>query len=94
MSRKSVQRKKHAQKAAARRNRLIVGGFIGLIVVIAGLFAFSRPGSDEPDVASLEVAPRVGARAPDFTLPDTTGQNISLSDFRGKPVAMMFFHSW
>lgn len=31
-----------------------------------------------------------GAEAPDFTLTDQTGAAVSLSDFRGKPVALSF----
>ena len=32
----------------------------------------------------------LGTHAPAFKLPDTTGKTISLSDFRGKPVLVMF----
>ena len=34
----------------------------------------------------------VGERAPDFTLPATTGENISLSDFRGKKLVLLEFY--
>jgi peroxiredoxin Q/BCP len=33
----------------------------------------------------------VGAEAPDFTLPDATGGEISLSDYEGQPV-LLYFH--
>ncbi len=32
-----------------------------------------------------------GQLAPDFTLPDKSGNNISLSDFRGKKVVLYFY---
>lgn len=32
----------------------------------------------------------LGTTAPDFSLPDTNGKTVSLSDFRGKPVLVMF----
>ena len=32
-----------------------------------------------------------GTRAPDFTLPVTPDQGVSLSDFRGKPVILAFY---
>jgi peroxiredoxin len=32
----------------------------------------------------------LGTPAPDFSLPDTGGKTVSLSDFRGKPVLVMF----
>ena len=33
----------------------------------------------------------VGQPAPDFTLPASTGETVSLSDFRGRKVLVMFF---
>jgi peroxiredoxin Q/BCP len=42
--------------------------------------------------ASVAIALEVGERAPDFTLPSTTGQEISLSQFQGKqPVLIEFY---
>jgi peroxiredoxin len=35
--------------------------------------------------------PRVGGKAPDFTLLDTDRQSVSLSDFQGKTVILVFF---
>ena len=37
---------------------------------------------------------QLGKVAPDFTLPDTAGVSISLSDFRGKFVLIDFWASW
>ena len=43
-------------------------------------------------VAGVTVALEVGEPAPDFTLPSTTGEQISLSQFRGKqPVLLEFY---
>ncbi len=36
----------------------------------------------------------IGILAPDFTLPDSTGKNISLSSFRGKYVLIDFWAAW
>lgn len=36
----------------------------------------------------------VGASAPDFSLPDTAGQQISLTNFKGKYVLVDFWASW
>ena len=36
--------------------------------------------------------PGVGDAAPDFTLPATTGESISLSQFRGKRVVLLEFY--
>ena len=36
-------------------------------------------------------AVEVGELAPAFELPDTMGENVSLADFRGNPVAVVFY---
>jgi peroxiredoxin len=41
-----------------------------------------------------ESKPGVGSMAPDFSLPDQNGKNISLSSFRGKYVLVDFWASW
>ena len=35
---------------------------------------------------------KVGQPAPDFTLEDTDGKNITLSDFRGKKTVVLVFY--
>ncbi|HET9495047.1 MAG TPA: redoxin domain-containing protein, partial [Chloroflexia bacterium] len=39
-------------------------------------------------------APRVGAEAPDFTLTDIDGSEVTLSSLRGKPVMVNFWATW
>lgn len=39
-------------------------------------------------------AAAVGDEAPDFTIPDADGNDVSLSDFRGKYVLLDFWGSW
>jgi peroxiredoxin Q/BCP len=34
----------------------------------------------------------VGDKAPDFTLPSTTGEKITLSQFRGKKLVLLEFY--
>ncbi|HEX9969840.1 MAG TPA: peroxiredoxin [Acidimicrobiales bacterium] len=36
-------------------------------------------------------SPRVGDAAPDFTLPGTGGRSYSLSEYRGRPVVLVFY---
>jgi peroxiredoxin len=42
--------------------------------------------------ANVAVALDVGAPAPDFTLPSTTGEPISLSQFRGQKLVLLEFY--
>ncbi len=55
-----------------------------MVVLVGGVLIFFNAG----DVMAL----KVGDKAPDFTLPSTTGDKISLSQFRGKkPVVLLFY---
>ena len=38
-----------------------------------------------------EVPMNVNDKAPDFTLPDENGKQVSLKDFRGKTVVLFFY---
>ena len=42
--------------------------------------------------AGVATAVEVGEKAPDFTLPSTTGEDISLSQFRGKKLVLIEFY--
>lgn len=39
-------------------------------------------------------APKIGSTAPEFTLKNETGKNVSLSDFSGKYVVLDFWGTW
>lgn len=61
----------------------------GMVVVLVstlllGLGSVASPASG--------AGPNVGDRAPDFTLPATTGAPIGLSQFRGKRVVLLEFY--
>ena len=43
-------------------------------------------------IAGVAVALEVGEKAPDFTLPSTTGKDISLSQFQGKQFVLIEFY--
>jgi cytochrome oxidase Cu insertion factor (SCO1/SenC/PrrC family) len=47
-----------------------------------------KPASPQPPKTHL----KVGQAAPDFTLPDTAGQRIKLSDFKGKKNVVLAFY--
>ena len=43
-------------------------------------------------VPGVALSLEVGEKAPDFTLPGTTGEKISLSQFRGKKLVLIEFY--
>jgi peroxiredoxin len=62
---------------AQRSRRLMVLGLLLVGVLVS---------------ASGASALEVGEQAPDFTLPSTTGEGISLSQFRGKKLVLLEFY--
>jgi cytochrome oxidase Cu insertion factor (SCO1/SenC/PrrC family) len=58
-----------------------------LFVFALAVAAFSQTAPAPPPMTL-----KVGDMAPDFTLPDTTGKKVTLSEFRGKNnVVLAFF---
>ena len=55
-----------------------------MVVLVSVALLFFNAG----DVLAL----KVGDKAPDFTLPSTTGDKISLSQFQGKKPVVLFFY--
>jgi peroxiredoxin len=63
-----------------------------LIVVVAGIYLVARHYAAPAGARNT----RVGAHslAPDFSLPDLTGQKLELSSYRGKVVLLDFWATW
>lgn len=85
--------------------KLLVIGTLALIVLIAGAAAlyssFSGMGhSPVPASANASSGQSQGSAgddlqpAPDFTVLDRDGNQVRLSDLRGKPVVLSFWASW
>ncbi len=90
-----------------RRNWLRSGrASLGLLVIaLLGLLLTQGCGSTAQDITQerypgpppptkLPPAPEVGRLAPDFTLVDLDGNQVTLSDFRGKTVFINFWATW
>ena len=41
---------------------------------------------------ATSLLPVIGKPAPDFTLPSTTGENVSLKQFKGKKTVVLYFY--
>jgi len=54
----------------------------------------SSIGGDKNVVSPLEADKQTNAKAPDFTLKDVQGSNVSLSSLKGKVVLLNFWASW
>jgi cytochrome oxidase Cu insertion factor (SCO1/SenC/PrrC family) len=59
--------------------------FIAILALAAASFAQATPKAPTTTL-------KVGDMAPDFTLTDTAGNNVKLSDFRGKKSVVLAFY--
>jgi len=64
-----------------------------LVLLVTGCQPLSEP-PDETNPTTPVEGTQVGELAPDFQLQNLDGQDISLSDLRGKPVLINFWASW
>ena len=87
-------RKAALEKETQRKQRqfIIVGVLFFLFVMTFALISLVRSQSNNVD--GQTVAAEVGAIAPDFELVSNEGETVALSNYRGKPVAVMFMHTW
>jgi peroxiredoxin len=70
-----------------------------LILIVASLALLYDPGSDEQDETQPQVDPTrtpvpMSGPAPNFRLPTSTGDTVSLSDYRGQYVLINFWATW
>ncbi|MGI6206788.1 MAG: TlpA family protein disulfide reductase [Anaerolineae bacterium] len=61
---------------------------LGVLLVVAGYSIYTTLWGP------ARVAAEVGARAPDFTVRDLEGDEVHLSDYRGRPVLLNFRTTW
>jgi peroxiredoxin len=61
------------------------------VIACAGLL---MTGCSKPHSVRADAKDGKGAKAPDFTLKDSTGATVKLSDYRGKVVLLNFWATW
>ena len=69
----------------------IAGGIVVTVWFIGGRSGWNSIGTGGE---FQRVLPKVGEPAPDFLTHDVFGNPVRLSDYRGKPVWLMFWGSW
>jgi len=79
---------------------------MGLLSIMGLAFAGCSSQSESADVTPTPtpavtatptvtpIGPKTGKLAPDFILPSISGEEVKLSDFRGKPVLVNFWATW
>jgi len=60
------------------------------LIVLLALAAVAASAQQQPTPPKTQL--KVGDRAPDFTLTDTEGKPVKLSDFRGKKSVVLAFY--
>lgn len=79
-----------------QRGRTISAVVIVILVVAGAWLVSGRSGIASLGNGGINTSylPKVGQQAPDFTTEDLFGNPVRLSDFRGRPVWLMFWGSW
>ena len=79
-----------------RRNQVMVGGICLVVILLAAAFVGMNSGWESIGRGGINrtLLPKIGEPAPDFTTEDVFGNPVSLSQFKGQPVWLMFWGSW
>jgi len=81
-----------------KRISSILPALVAGAVLVAGSLALAQAPAQQPPAAPQQNRTiahtnlKVGDMAPDFTLPDNTGKQVKLSDFRGKKNVILAFY--
>lgn len=79
-----------------KQTKVIIGvAAFALLLVFAALgYSLLAPKYSQREDPSSSSSWTVKVAAPDFTVQDANGNNVSLSNFKGKPVVLNFWASW
>ncbi len=81
---------------SARLIQIGAGLAVALAIVAGAWFVVGRSGFDSLGQGGINqsLLPKAGRAAPDFETENLLGETVRLSDFRGRPVWLMFWGSW
>ena len=65
-----------------------------IVILLAGLLMGVAAFAQDLDATYAKDLLKSGLQAPDFTLENVDGQPVSLQDFRGRQVVLVFWASW
>ncbi|MDZ7673292.1 MAG: TlpA disulfide reductase family protein [Halanaerobiales bacterium] len=80
----------------SNRSKILIGSVL-VLIIIAGAWYFINQNQSQTTNSvqqNIETGPETGLMAPDFTLENLSGKEVSLSDFRGQKVFLNFWASW
>jgi peroxiredoxin len=79
-----------------RRSQAVVGAVSLVVILIAAAFVGVNSGWDSIGRGGINrtLLPKIGEPAPDFITEDVFGNPVTLSQFKGQPVWLMFWGSW
>ncbi|MGH2760587.1 MAG: peroxiredoxin family protein [Actinomycetota bacterium] len=85
-------RPRTSRKPGAKRTGLLVWTITGLLVVVLVLVGLATQRGDDGEtvVTTARTEPRVGSRAPGFSVRTIEGERLTLADVRGKPTVLYF----
>ena len=64
------------------------------VLVVAIAYVTNKPDVSSVDVQTMAAAPVAGDIAPAFTAVDAEGNEVSLADYEGEPVWLLFAATW
>lgn len=85
---------------STRATLLILGGGLLIGLTIGAVVFFGLPTTQTatagraPTTVAADAAPITGSPAPDFTLKNIHGKEVTLSKFKGQPVLINFWATW
>jgi peroxiredoxin len=84
--------------AALTSRTAVVAALLLFAAIVLAVVVLQGCAGEEADDSAAEAAPagpaREGMAAPDFTLTSLDGEELSLSDYAGRPVLVNFWASW
>lgn len=82
------------------KRKTVLGIILFVVFLGVAYFAYGalsnnyKPNQETQNVKNISSQESKNTPAPDFTVFDTNGNKVKLSDFKGKPVVLNFWASW